>query len=160
MGACYAGKPLAMESFSFAGPALYPVAFCAPPANIFPMTEPLALLCYEKLAPGSQLVNRLQALRYRVSVVSAPNALQDAAEREKPMIVLAEWRDGDPTLPAAVSRLRQTPATAHIPVIVFTANPQAVALGPDGQPPAPVLVSETAILTHLPQLLERALTDF
>ena len=34
------------------------------------MTRPLALVFYEKFMPGSQLVNRLQDLNYRVRVVN------------------------------------------------------------------------------------------
>src|SRR5262245_49139849 len=39
------------------------------------MTEPLALVVYEKLLPGSQLVNRLQDLKYRVQTVADPTQL-------------------------------------------------------------------------------------
>lgn len=124
------------------------------------MQEPLAILLYQKLAPGSQLVQRLQALRYRVRVVSAPHELQPVAEQEKPMIILADLVDGDPGVPGAVARLRQASATSHIPVIVFTANPQTCGLAA-GQPGSPsAVVSDAAVLNHLPQLLERALTEF
>ena len=54
------------------------------------MTEPLALVLYEKLLPGSQLVNRLHDLRYRVQVIADADTLVECAEQEKPMVVLAD----------------------------------------------------------------------
>ncbi len=39
------------------------------------MTEPLALVLYERLLPGSQVVNRLQDLRYRVQTVAEARLL-------------------------------------------------------------------------------------
>ena len=44
------------------------------------MSEPLALVLYEKLLPGSQLVNRLQDLKYRVQTISDPAKLTESAE--------------------------------------------------------------------------------
>jgi CheY-like chemotaxis protein len=124
------------------------------------MTEPLAVLLYEKLAPGSQLVNRLQGLHYRVRVLNDPRLLQEVAEQEKPMVVLADLEGDSGGVPAALARLRQAGATAHIPVIAFTDHPQARGMmpGTDGGPS--VVVSDVAVLNHLPQLLDRILTDF
>ena len=51
------------------------------------MTQPLALVLYEKLLPGSQLVNRLQDLNYRVQTVTEPSTLVECAEQSKPMLV-------------------------------------------------------------------------
>ena len=48
-----------------------------------PMTEPLALVVYEKLLPGSQIVNRLQDLNYRVQTISDPALLAECAEQGK-----------------------------------------------------------------------------
>ena len=39
------------------------------------MTQPLALVVYEKLLPGTQLVNRLQDLHYRVQAVTDADTL-------------------------------------------------------------------------------------
>ena len=39
------------------------------------MIQPLALVFYERLLPGSQVVNRLQDMRYRVQVVGDPAGL-------------------------------------------------------------------------------------
>ena len=49
-------------------------AFCAALFQAVGMTQPLALVWYEKLMPGSKLVNRLQDLGYRV--LTAPEEKQ------------------------------------------------------------------------------------
>jgi hypothetical protein len=54
------------------------------------MVQPLALVIYQKLLPGTQLVNRLQDLNYRVTTVSAPEQLVQSAEEHKPIVVLAD----------------------------------------------------------------------
>ena len=54
------------------------------------MTQPLALVLYEKLLPGSQLVNRLQDLNYRVQTIADADRLVECAEQAKPMLVLAD----------------------------------------------------------------------
>src|SRR6266850_298297 len=59
-------------------------------ANVRAMTEPLAIVLYERLMPGSQLVNRLQDLKYRVQTVNDPALLVDCAEQAKPMLVLVD----------------------------------------------------------------------
>ena len=54
------------------------------------MTQPLALVIYERLLPGSQIVNRLQDLNYRVQVIADAGSLVECAERVSPMLVLAD----------------------------------------------------------------------
>ena len=54
------------------------------------MTQPLALVAYENLMPGSQLVNRLQDLGYRAHQVVEVAKLVEVAEREKPMLVVID----------------------------------------------------------------------
>src|SRR5258708_514545 len=83
------------------------------------MTQPLALVMYEKLLPGSQLLNRLQDAGYRVLTVPGTDALLASAEQEKPMIVLADLAATNAGVVDAISRLRQNAATSHIPVIAF-----------------------------------------
>ena len=47
------------------------------------MKLPLAILLYENLIPGSQLINRLQDLGYRVETINDARLLVELAEREK-----------------------------------------------------------------------------
>lgn len=121
------------------------------------MTEPLALVLYEKLIPGSQIVNRLQDLKYRVESLSDAARLVECAEQTGPMIVLADLECTRDNVCAALARLKQTPATKHLPVIAFSgekaANLQAAAKAAG----VTLVVSDAAILSHLPQFLEQAL---
>lgn len=121
------------------------------------MTQPLALVLYEKLLPGSQLVNRLQDLKYRVQTVSDATALTSTAAQALPMVVLADLHSTRTDICAAVTALKQNSATQHIPVIAFggpgtpEAQTAAQAAG------VSLLVSDTAILNHLSECLEQAL---
>ena len=121
------------------------------------MTKPLALVLYEKLLPGSQLVNRLQDLNYRVQSVTDPATLVECAEETKPMLVLADWDNTRADIGAVISRLKQNAATRHLPVIAFgrqispQAQEAALAIG------VTMLVSDVAVLNHLAQFLDQAL---
>src|SRR5215471_9427950 len=83
------------------------------------MTQPLALVLYEKLLPGSQIVNRLQDLNYRVEVITDPALPPNAAEQSKPLLVLADLESTRQNVCAALGRLKQNPATKHLPLIAF-----------------------------------------
>ena len=119
------------------------------------MTQPLALVLYEKLLPGSQLVNRLQDLQYRVQVLGETQKLVESAEQCKPMVVVVDLGSNGEEACSAITRLKQNRATEHLPVIAIAAE------GFDGQKAqncgATLVVSDTAILNHLPELLEQAL---
>ena len=54
------------------------------------MLEPLAIVLYERLMPGSQLVNRLQDLHYRILALSNPALLAATAKRESPLLVFVD----------------------------------------------------------------------
>jgi CheY-like chemotaxis protein len=121
------------------------------------MTQPLALVLYERLLPGSRLVNLLQDLKYRVQTISDAALLVECAEQVKPMVLLADLESGRNNVSPAIAKLRQNAATQHIPVIAFggESSPQlredAKAAG------VTLIVEETAMLAHLPQFLEQAL---
>jgi CheY-like chemotaxis protein len=122
------------------------------------MTQPLALVLYEKLLPGSQLVNRLQDMNYRVQSVSDPGLLVECCEQAKPMLLLVDLRAGQNDVCSAIARLKQNPTTRHLPVIAFGDNDS-----PDLQKTAldagvTLIVSESALLNHLPQCLDQALS--
>lgn len=124
------------------------------------MTEPLAILVYEKFMPGSQLANRLQDLKYRVQTLNDADALPATAEREKPIIVVADLFSARNKVRDAIGRLRQNPSTAHVPVIGFSGQGDANAQEEARQAGCNLVVTEAAIVHHLPQLLDQALTDF
>lgn len=122
------------------------------------MNQPLALVLYEKLLPGSQLVNRLQDLNYRVQSVSDTRLLVECCEQAKPMVVLADLRAAQQDVCAAIARLKQNPATQHLPVIAFgdeeTPDMQKSALAAG----VSLIVSESALLNHLAECLDQALS--
>jgi len=121
------------------------------------MTQPLALVLYEKLLPGSQLVNRLQDLSYRVQTLSDPGLLVPCAEQARPLVVLTDLESTRSDVCSAISRLRQHPATRHLPVIAF--GGERSVQDPAGAEAAGVtlVVSEAAVLNHLSECLQQAL---
>jgi len=121
------------------------------------MTQPLALVLYEKLLPGSQIVNRLQDLNYRVEVVTDPALLANAAEHSKPLLVLADLESTRQNVCAALGSLKQNPATKHLPLIAFTGQNAQDLQAAAQAAGITLVVTEAAILNHLPQLLEQAL---
>jgi PleD family two-component response regulator len=121
------------------------------------MTQPLALVLYEKLLPGSQLVNRLQDLKYRVQAIADAGRLVECAEQAKPMLVLADLASTRNDVCDAVAKLKQNAATKHLPVIAFSTEDAAELQAAAKAAGATLIVTEAAILNHLPQMLEQAL---
>jgi CheY-like chemotaxis protein len=121
------------------------------------MTQPLALVLYERLLPGTQVVNRLQDLKYRVQTLSEPDALVPTAEASKPLLVLVDLEPNGDDVCEAILDLKQNAATLHLPVIAFGGEAvpglqdQAKAAG------VTLIVGEAAVLNHLPVLLDQAL---
>ena len=120
------------------------------------MLQPLALVLYEKLLPGSQLVNRLQDLKYRVQAISEPGKLVECAEQEKPLVVLADLESKEDVV-SVLSRLMQGASTRHLPVIAFGGEKAAELTAAAQAAGVSLVVSDAAILTHLAQFLEQAL---
>jgi CheY-like chemotaxis protein len=121
------------------------------------MTQPLALVFYEKLLPGSQLVNRLQDLNYRVQTANDLPALLHYAQTEGPMLVVADLDSKHGDVSGAIAALKADAATQHIPIIAF-AGEQATALQAAAQKAgASLVVGEATIGSYLPQLLNQAL---
>jgi DNA-binding NarL/FixJ family response regulator len=120
------------------------------------VTQPLALVYYERLMPGSQLVNKLRDLNYRVQTANNPASFQARAREEKPLLAIADLAGGD-VVCGAIAALKAGAATAHIPVIAFAAEGAAPALEAALKAGAALAVSEAAIINHLPELLNQAL---
>ena len=121
------------------------------------MIQPLALVLYERLLPGSRLVKLLQDLKYRVQAITDATLLLECAEQAKPMLVLADLESARKNVCDAIGRLKKNGATQHIPVIAFGAengSPLEAAAKTAG---ASLVVGESALLNHLPQVLEQAL---
>ena len=122
------------------------------------MTQPLALILYEKLLPGSQLVNRLQDLGWRVQTINDSTALTRAAEEHKPLVVIADLVSSRASVCDSLVQLRANKNTAHVPVVAFAADEALHA--PAATAGANLVVSDTAILQHLNQFIDQVLNDF
>jgi len=121
------------------------------------MTAPIALIIYESLLAGGQLVNRMQDLGYRVQLVSDLRGLVQQALDAKPMVLVANLSVLSAEMHEALLALRANPGTRHIPVIALIKQGDkklAEAMRVAG---ATLVASETDITRQLPQLLEHAL---
>ncbi len=121
------------------------------------MTTPLALVFYENLLPGSQLVNRLQDLGYRVQTVSDVQTLVLQALQDKPLIVVTDLVAGSADVCAVIRELKRNPETRHIPVIAFTDLKNEELQSAATTAGATMVAGNDAILDQLPELLEQAL---
>jgi PleD family two-component response regulator len=121
------------------------------------MTQPLALVVYEKLLPGTQLVNRLQDLNYRVLAVMDSNTLLACAQQEKPLLVLADLESSKNDVCAAIRQLRLDASTRHVPVIAIAPEKAADLMSAATAAGATLVAGESAILNHLTQFLDQAL---
>ncbi|MEO8428433.1 MAG: hypothetical protein ABI651_15095 [Verrucomicrobiota bacterium] len=121
------------------------------------MKLPLALLVYENLIPGSQLINRLQDLGYRVETINDARLLVELAEREKALVVVADLFSIKTDVCKEIKSLKNNPATSHIPVIAFVNAKQEALQKGAYTAGANLVASNSTILAHLPQFLDQAL---
>ena len=93
---------------------------------------------------------------YRVQNVRDPAALQEECEREKPLVLLAEVANR-PGACEAIARVKQSPATSHIPVLAFSASRDKALQTAAEQSGVSLLAGNAVVLEHLPQLLDQVL---
>ncbi len=121
------------------------------------MMQPLALVLYEKLLPGSQLVNRLQDLGYRVLTHSQASTLLAQVKETRPFLLVMDLASQDSDLCAILRDLRQGADTAHIPVLAFAKDGQEQLRADAHAAGATLVAGDAAVLAHLPQLLDQVL---
>jgi CheY-like chemotaxis protein len=121
------------------------------------MTKPLALLLHEKLMPGSQLANKFEELDYRVVTLSDPAQLADYVRVEMPMIVVADLSNRRGDVLAAIAAMAGETATAHVPVIAYSAREDEKQRESALKAGVKILATDATITPHLPQFLEHAL---
>jgi CheY-like chemotaxis protein len=152
-----AGVPIEAAAYQRCVASGFVFAICGRVFQANDMTQPLALVLYEKLLPGSQLVNRLQDAGYRVVTVHQSEELMACAEEQKPMIVLADLAPAHAKVPEVIGQLRQSAATSHIPVIAFADEKETELQDAARNAGATLVVNDAAILSHLQPFLEQAL---
>jgi CheY-like chemotaxis protein len=118
--------------------------------------QPLAIVFYERLMPGSQLVNRLQDLGYRVQAVNNAAQLAATVQRESPLVVLADVEAQADVL-GAITRIKTGEATQHIPLIAFAPDNRAETMAAAQTAGARLAVGESTLAAHLPTLLDQVL---
>ena len=121
------------------------------------MTQPLALVVYEKLLPGSQLVNRLQDLKYRVQTLADPAQLTSTAVEAKPMLVFIDLEPTGKDILGAIKYLKNDSQTAHIPVVGFMLQSNKELEDAARASGVTTVAAEAVLLNYLPQLLDQAL---
>lgn len=121
------------------------------------MTQPLALVVYEKLLPGSQLVNRLQDLKYRVQTLAEPAQLTAIATETKPMLVFIDLEPTGKDIVGAIKHLKADAQTSHIPVVGFTLHSNKELEDAARAAGVTTVAAEAVLLNYLPQLLDQAL---
>ena len=118
--------------------------------------QPLALVFYERLLPGSQLVNRLQDMNYRVLALNDAARIAATVQRESPLLVFVDLAaPGD--VCGAIATLHSAPETAHVPVVGFAPEDSPELLAAAQAAGARLAVNEVVVLNHLSQIIEQAL---
>ncbi len=106
--------------------------------------------------PGSQLVNRLQDLGYRVLMLNNPGLLAATARRELPLVAFVDL-DARGDICGEIERIKADGSTAHLPVVAFAPDNRPELLAAGQKSGANLVVGETNLGDHLEQLLEQAL---
>jgi CheY-like chemotaxis protein len=120
------------------------------------MPSPLAIVFHERLMPGSQLVNRLQDLQYRVLAVNNAAQLTAITQRETPLLLFIDVATpGD--VNGAIAKIKADNCLTHIPIIAFAPETDVTLIEAAKKSGANFAVSETAVISHLDQLIEQAL---
>jgi len=118
--------------------------------------QPLAIVFYERLMPGSQLVNRLQDLNYRVLALDNAARLAATVQREMPLLLIADMA-AQGEIMAAIKKIKVAEVTSHVPIIAFAPDNSADLLAAAQAAGANLVVTESALAGHLPQMLQQAL---
>jgi CheY-like chemotaxis protein len=119
------------------------------------MTQPLALVFYENLLPGSQLVNRLRDLGYRVLPSTEASSLLALARQNRPLLMIIDLVSGALDLCEIIRTIRNTPETSHIPVLAFAGDAQEALRASARTAGATLVAGATVVLSHLPELLDQ-----
>ena len=121
------------------------------------MTQPLALVAYEELSPGAQLVNRLQDMKYRVQALTEVRKLEETASGIGAMLIFLDLGIKSAGACMLISSLKKNEKTAHIPVIAFADDDAKDLQSAAKEAGAAQVVTDAAVVAHLPELIQQAL---
>ncbi len=125
--------------------------------NLSSVTRPLAIVFYEKLLPGTQVVNRLTDLGYRVTATQTAVDVPRLVREHKPMVVIADLvlRHGD--FCGIIGQLRASPDLAHVPVLGYCDSKNTKLVDAALEAGAKLVAAEQGIPDQLAQLLDQVL---
>lgn len=121
------------------------------------MTQPLVILVYERILPGSQLLNRFQDMGYRVLTLNDPRLLADTARREGPLLAVVDMPFTQADAARAIAELRSSHETEHVPVIAIVPAGDKNLEQKAVESRATLVAHDTTILNHLDRFLDQAL---
>ena len=125
--------------------------------NLSVVTRPLAIVFYEKLLPGTQVVNRLTDLGYRVTATQTAVDVPRLVREHTPMVVIADLalRHGD--FCGIIAQLRASPDLAHVPVLGYCDSKHRKLVVAALEAGAKLVAAEQGIPDQLAQLLDQVL---
>ena len=119
------------------------------------MVQPLAIILNDRVVVGAQLEEKLEALDYRVKVTDDHGGLSSLALELKPLVVLVDLAKAENL--AAAAALMGHPDTRHVPVVGYAPDVQPELQARANQAGLSLVITDSAVLQHLKQLLDQAL---
>jgi CheY-like chemotaxis protein len=121
------------------------------------MMQPLALVLYEQLLPGTQLLNRLRDLGYRVQSCTDPDAFPAIVRQERPIVIFADLRFHSADICSTIRELKGHHETGFIPIVAFADPGQEQVHNAAAEAGATLIAGSDGILDQLEVLLQQAL---
>ena len=131
--------------------AIFPVA-----GKAVGVTQPLAIVFHERLMPGSQLVNRLQDMNYRVLAADSAESLAATVKLETPLLLFVDLKAPGDIL-GIIGTIKADETTAHVPIIAFAPDAETELTEAAKTSGANLSVADSAVANHLPHLIDQAL---
>ena len=119
------------------------------------MVQPLAIILNDRVVVGAQLEEKLEALDYRVKVSDNPDGLVALTLEHKPLVILVDL--AKPGNIQAAASLLSNDQTRHVPVMGFAADVTPELQSQANNAGIALVVTDSAVLQHLKQLLDQAL---
>ena len=103
------------------------------------------------------MFNRLQDLKYRVQAVTEVRKLEETASGVGAMLIFLDLGIKGADACALISSLKKNEKTGHIPIIAFADDGAEQVQSAAKKAGATQVVSDTAVVTHLSELIQQAL---